>query len=74
MTEFRHPESGARIVGDPAALRANYQSRLAAHLDKVKNYCQRAQADYLRLANDDDLGRLLALHFIRRLVQGGRAC
>ena len=74
MTEFRHPETGARIVGDPAALRTNYKERLQAHLERVKSFCQRAQADYLLLANDDDLTRLLSLHFLRRLVQGGRAC
>lgn len=74
MTEFRHPETGARIVGDPAALRANYQARLQAHLEKVASCCQRAQADYLRLVNSDDLARLLSLHFIRRLMRGKRLC
>ena len=74
MTEFRHPESGRRVVGDPAALRAKYLERLQAHLDRVANYCQRAQADYLRVVNDDDLVKLLSLHFIRRLLRGGRAC
>jgi uncharacterized protein (DUF58 family) len=73
MTEFRHPESGRRIVGDPAALRANYLKRFQAHVDLVANYCQRAQADYVRIVNDDDLIKLLSLHFIRRLAGGGRA-
>jgi hypothetical protein len=72
MTEFRHPESGARIVGDPADLRAKYHARLKAHLEKVEAYCKRAQADYVRIHNRDDLGKLLTLHFVRRMAQGGR--
>src|SRR5262249_12453517 len=71
MTEFRHPETGERIIGDPAVLRANYLARLHAHLQKVENYAQRAQADYLRLDNGADLSKLLLLHFIRRLMRGG---
>lgn len=74
MTEFRHPETGARLVGDPASLRAKYHARLDEHLEKVAAYCRQAQADYLRLTNDDDLIKLLALHFIRRLARGGRPC
>lgn len=72
MTEFRHPETGARLVGDPAALRVKYLARLNAHLDKVQAYAKKAQADYLRLDNGADLTKLLALHFIRRLQRGGR--
>ena len=72
MTEFRHPETGGRLVGNPAGLRAKYQSRLSAHLETVRDYCRRARADYLCLHNGDDLKKLLALHFIRRAVQGGR--
>jgi uncharacterized protein (DUF58 family) len=70
ITEFRHPESGARLVGDPAALRNKYRERLQAHLDKVESYCKRAQADYLRLHNRDDLAKLLTLHFVRRMADG----
>ena len=72
MTEFRHPETGARVVGDPAGLRAKYLSRLQAHLDTVADCCRKAQADYLQLHNGEDLNKLLSLHFIRRLTQGGR--
>ena len=72
FTEFRHPESGERLVGDPAKLRANYLRRLRAHLDQVQTYCRKAQADYLLLDNADDLGRLLALHLIRRGMRRGR--
>lgn len=66
LTEFRHPETGERVVGDPAALRQKYLERLQAHLAQVEQACQQAQADYLRLSNGDDLRRLLSLHFIRR--------
>ena len=34
--------------------------------------CQKAQAEYLELVNSDDLGKLLTLHFIRRLTEGYR--
>jgi uncharacterized protein (DUF58 family) len=71
MTEFRHPESRERIIGDPASLRANYLERLHAHLDKVESCCRKAQADYLFLTNSDDLTKLLSVHFIRRLARGG---
>jgi uncharacterized protein (DUF58 family) len=70
MTEFRHPETRARLVGDPAVLRANYLARLNAHLEAVESACQKAQADYLRLDNSSDLTRLLTLHFLRRLMRG----
>jgi uncharacterized protein (DUF58 family) len=71
MTEFRHPETGRRLVGDPAVLRANYLTRLHAHIERVEVGCRKTQADYLRLDNGADLARLLALHFIRRLLRGG---
>lgn len=72
MTEFRHPESGAKVVGDPAVLRANYLRRFGDHLEQVERACQRAQADFLRLHNAEDLSRLLLLHFIRRLARRTR--
>jgi uncharacterized protein (DUF58 family) len=72
FTEFRHPESGERLIGDPARLRANYLRRLSAHLDRVQAVCRKAQADYLLLDNGDDLGSLLALHLIRRSMRRGR--
>ncbi len=71
LTEFRHPESGLRVVGDPAALRAHYLQRLHSHLDQVQTACKKAQADYLFLHNAADLSQLLAVHFIRRMLQGG---
>lgn len=71
MTEFRHPESRAKVVGDPAALRAGYLSRLQNHLAKIDSACQKSQADYLMLDNSADLNKLLTLHFIRRLMRGG---
>jgi len=72
LTEFRHPESGARVVGDPAVLRANYLRRLKAHLELVQAHCRKAQADYLLLNNAADLGSLLALCLIRRTMRRGR--
>ncbi len=74
MTEFRHPESGERIIGDPAALRTKYLERFAKHRQAVEDVCKKAQADLLQLSNSDDLVKLLSLHFIRRLAAatGGR--
>jgi uncharacterized protein (DUF58 family) len=72
MTEFRHPETGERVVGDPAVLRASYLRRLQTHIDKVQSCCRKSQADYLLLDNGNDLGKLLALHFLRRLLRGSR--
>jgi uncharacterized protein (DUF58 family) len=71
LTEFRHPETRGKVVGDPAALRAGYLARLEAHLQQVENACKKAQADYLLLDNGADLNKLLVLHFIRRLMRGG---
>jgi len=70
MTEFLHPESGARLIGDPADLRKRYLERLAVHQAQVRDACQKAQADYLFLDTGADLGRLLALHLIRRMLRG----
>jgi uncharacterized protein (DUF58 family) len=71
MTEFRHPENGERVVGDPAVLRGNYLKRLQTHLERVQSSCRKSQADYLLLDNGDDLRKLLSLHFLRRLMRGG---
>lgn len=73
MTEFRHPETGERIIGDPAALKAAYLARLAAFRQRVADACQKAQTEFLVLHNADDLTALLSLHFIRRLLEGGAA-
>jgi uncharacterized protein (DUF58 family) len=71
MTEFRHPESGLRLVGDPAALRGQYLERLAAFRARVADLCRQTQTGYLFLSTADDLAKLLALHLIRRLAEGG---
>lgn len=70
MTEFRHPETGERLVGDPAVLRANYLMRLQQHLERIESACKKAQADYLLLDNGSDLTKLLTLHFLRRFMGG----
>jgi uncharacterized protein (DUF58 family) len=69
MTEFRHPETGDRLIGDPAALRAKYLARLTAFRERLAAVCQQAQADYLCLHNGDDLAKLLTLHFVRRALR-----
>ena len=71
MTEFRHPETGERVIADPAALRKTYLERLHQHIARVEDACQKAQADYLRLHTGDDLVKLMSLHFIRRTLTGG---
>ena len=72
MTEFRHPETHARLVGEPLALRARYLDRLAAYLNEIEAFCRKWRIDYLRLHNADDLVRLLSSHFLRRLLRGVR--
>jgi uncharacterized protein (DUF58 family) len=69
MTEFRHPESGDRLIGDPAALRTKYLERLHAHLEKIETMCKKIQVDYLRISNAADLIDLLSVHFIRRTLE-----
>ena len=70
LTEFRHPETGERIIGDPAVLKTRYLERLQAYRVEIVAACQKAQAELLQLHNGDDLARLLSLHFIRRLAEG----
>jgi len=72
MTEFRHPETGRRIIGDPAALRDRYLERLREFVDRIEVECKKLQVDYLRLHNGEDLVALLSLHFIRRMLMGTR--
>ena len=68
LTEFRHPETGQRLIGQPVALRNRYLERLNRHLAQVTDYAKRAQADYVRITNSDDLTKLMSLHFLRRLM------
>ena len=68
MTEFRNPESRAKIVGDPKALRARYLSRLQSHLDEIEQFCKKSRIDYLMVHNGEDLVKLLRSHFLRRLL------
>jgi len=72
MTEFRHPESSSRVVGDPMVLRDGYMNRLGAFLQRVESDCKRWRVDYVRLHNADDLVRCLRSHFLRRLLAGKR--
>ena len=74
MTEFRHPETNLRLIGDPAGLRAKYLERLAAFRTRIADICQATQTDLLFLHNADDLVKLLAAHFIRRLLEGAGSC
>ncbi|MBM4142040.1 MAG: DUF58 domain-containing protein [Lentisphaerae bacterium] len=74
MTEFRHPESGRRIMGDPLALRARYLARLEAHQERIRAFCHQQGVDYLRVHNGDDLITLLSSHFLQRLVRRSIRC
>jgi uncharacterized protein (DUF58 family) len=74
MTEFRHPESGRRIMGDPLALRARYLERLEAHQRRIGEFCHQQGVDYLRVHNGDDLIALLSSHFLQRLVRRTVRC
>ncbi len=74
LSEFRHPESGARIVGDPVRLREGYLERLHAHLAELEDFCKRTRVDYLRLHNGEDLTKLLSSYFLRRVLPGAAPC
>jgi len=74
MTEFRHPETGQRGLGDPAALRERYLERLAVHQARIAEFCRQHGVDYLRIHNGDDLIGLLSSHFLQRFVRGAVRC
>lgn len=74
MTEFRHPETGERVVGNPVVLRERYRLRLAEHRAQVRDICKKAQASLLELDTAGDLSQLLTLHFIQRLMEGQARC
>jgi len=74
MTEFRHPESGQRIMGDPLQLRTRYLERLEAHQERIVAFCRQHGVDYLRVHNGDDLIAILSSHFVRRLLRGAIRC
>jgi uncharacterized protein (DUF58 family) len=70
MTEFRHPESRSKVVGEPLALRERYLRGLGAHLAAIEAFCRKSGVDYLRIHTGEDLVALLASHFLRRLLLG----
>jgi len=71
MTEFRNPESSGKVVCDPILLRERYLERLAAHLQRIDDFCKRWRIDLVRLSNTDDLIKLLASHFLKRMMVKG---
>ena len=74
LTEFRHPETGGRIMGDPLRLRTQYLQRMNAHLDRIATFCGKTGVDYVRLATHEDLVNLLSSHFIKRMLWRRAAC
>ncbi len=74
MTEFRHPETGQRTVGNPIHMRADYLHRLNSHLGRIETACKQFGVDYVRLHNGEDVANILASHFLRRLMTGGARC
>ena len=74
MTEFRHPETGRRIMGDPLALRERYLARLEAHQERIRAFCRQHGVDYVRVHNGDDLIALMSSHFLQRLTRRSIRC
>jgi len=70
MTEFRHPESGQRIMGDPMQLKTRYLERLESHQTQLRTFCEQRGVDYLQVHNGDDLAKLLSTHLLQRLARG----
>ena len=69
MTEFRHPESGRRLMGDPLQLRARYLQRLETHQQRIRDFCRQQGVDYLQIHTGEDLVSLLSSHFLQRLMR-----
>lgn len=69
---FRHPtlfqglEALPEISTDPLTIRESYLSALGQHLAEVEAVCRSAEADYVRVRTDDDLGAVLAAYLRRR--------
>lgn len=63
-TLFQDLETGREVYVDPAATRADYQSRLEAHLGEVEAIAQGLGVDYRRVTTDLPLDRALG-EFLR---------
>ena len=74
MTEFRHPESGRRLMGDPLQLKARYLQRLETHQQRIRDFCSQQGVDRLQIHTGEDLVSLLSSHFLQRLVRRGMRC
>jgi len=71
MTEFRDPESGARTYAEPHLVRRSYLRALDEHRRLVAEACRKAEAGFMEIDDTSDLGELLSLHLISRLVNRG---
>ena len=69
MTEFRHPESGRRLMGDPLQLKARYLQRLETHQQRIRDFCSQQGVDRLQIHTGEDLVSLLSSHFLQRLMR-----
>ena len=69
MTEFRHPETGARLAANPSDVRDRYLQRLREHQAALEGFCRKARIDYVPVQNNADLVVLMRSHFLRRLMR-----
>ena len=65
-TLFRGLEALPEISTDPITVRESYLAEFGKHLAEVEAACRSAQADYVRVRTDDDLGRVLANYLRKR--------
>ena len=61
---FQDLENGRDVYADPAALRADYQQRLAIHNRNAETICQKLGAAFHRVVTDQPL-ELALLDFLR---------
>lgn len=74
MAEFRHPESGRRVMGDPLQLKGRYLERFEAHQQRIRHFCSQHGVDYLRVHTGEDLVLLLSSYFLQRLIRRSIRC
>ena len=65
-TRFRGLELQPELSTDPLSIRDNYLRELTHHLRMVESACRSAEADYVRVRTDADLGSILAGYLQKR--------
>lgn len=70
---FRDAESGREFFVDPAAARAEYLGKLAAHEQQLRAACARLGADFARVVTDEPMELVLSRFVRLRVRRAGAA-